>query len=116
MTKSRHSKSDEHAFTAVLAKYAPRATFSSENVARDAAEIMRTARGIQRLAVEDCNRPLLERERKRWRALDLSIGLSLARYGATVTTHGDPRGCVVKIKFKDGERHDDFGGEGLWCL
>ena len=116
MTRIRHSANEAAAFTAVLAKYAPKGSFSYEDVTRDAMEILRTARGIQRLAIEACNRELTEREQKRDRALEASIELSLARYGATVTTSGDPRGHVVKVRFKGGESHNDYGGEGLWCL
>lgn len=104
------------ALAAVLSKYARKESFSYENVMRDAAEMVRVAGGLQRLGVEQCNRELTEREKKRERALELSINLSAVRYGATVRTDGDPRGHVVKLKFRDGERHNDFGGEGVWCL
>lgn len=116
MSNSRKKQQDAASFTAVLASYAPTATFSYEEVARDAMEIMRAARSLQKLAIDQCNRELSEREKKRERAQEANLKVMLARYGAAVTASGDPRGHVVKVKFKNGERYNDFGGEGLWCL
>jgi hypothetical protein len=102
--------------TAVLAKYTPVSVFSSQEIARDAVEIVRLATTIQRIAVIACNRELSEREKRRDEACEENLRILLAKYKATVSTSGDPRGYVVKVRFPDGERHNDYGGEGLWCL
>lgn len=102
--------------TAVLAKYTPISVFSSQEIARDAMEIVRLATTLQRIAVFACNRELTEREKRRDEACEENIQILLAKYKATVSTSGDPRGHVVKVRFKGGESHNDFGGEGLWCL
>lgn len=60
-----------------------------------------------------------EEELTRWErseeAAEKRIGQRLAPYEIAAHFQGDPRGAVVKLRLPSG-RHNDFGGEGLYCV
>lgn len=60
-----------------------------------------------------------EEELARWERSEEAavrrIGHRLAPFGIDTHHQGDPRGAVVKLRLPSG-RHNDFGGEGLYCV
>jgi len=80
--------------------------------------LVRHARTLQRLAVEDCNRELYPWERKKIDSCTRRIHSIVARYshlGFAVDTAGDPRGAVVQLLIP-GHHGNDFGGTGYECV
>ena len=76
-------------------------------------ECLRFARKATNYAVHQCNvgSPTPKQRRLYLRAFT-KLNAALAGVGASVTSHGDPRGCVVKLRVKSG-RTNDMGQEGI---
>ncbi len=99
----------------ILGRYR-RADRPDRQVAQDAAEIRRDAETLSRLAVEDCNRGLNEREEKREERLRARIEARVAEGydGIRCRFGGDPRGYVVALVCRDGEHNGWGGAESGW--
>lgn len=67
-----------------------------------------------RLAVYDCNVGMTKKQHDGLRRAADKLNKTLAEYGAHVTYHGDPRGCVAKLIVKS-KRTNDFAQEGI-CI
>jgi hypothetical protein len=109
---------DVACFVAVLARYAPAAK-PAQLIAREALAIRDDAARLHALAEHECNRGLTAQETAREQRIQQRVVAVLAEYGVTpdnIRFNGDPRGAALKIRFKNGETHGDFGGEGLWCV
>lgn len=103
---------------------------SISQIQTDVADLFRLAKRLQRIAERECNgverwdaqaRQMLaswteadqakadkETERATKRAAEIA-----ARYGATVTTGGDPRGYVLVLNLKSGRSNAMGGGYGV---
>jgi len=79
---------------------------------RDCEALLRYATTYQRLAVEECNRPLTEKEIRKQENVGMDIIAICAPMDCTAILGGDPRGCAVKIKVPDGYTND-MGREGI---
>jgi hypothetical protein len=111
-----NKRHDTAAFVAVLTRYAP-STKTVHVIASDALGAIEDAERLQAFAVHACNRELTKREVDREKRVEERLKEVLAPYGVTEFHFGgDPRGSVVKLRFRDGETRGDWGGEGLWCL
>jgi hypothetical protein len=77
----------------------------------DCQRIMRYATTIQRLAETACNRELTEQEFNKQRRIILRLK-DVCGKDVRIITHGDPRGCVVKLIVPDGYTND-WGSEGI---
>lgn len=66
-------------------------------IAIDAATLSKIAKALQSLAVAQCNREWTKRDETRRLNLAKEAHAIAEAYGLTVTTHGDPRGYVVRL-------------------
>ena len=73
--------------------------------------ILRDAATVQRFAIEDCNRPLTDDERKRWEQAELRIIRRLMPFEITVNDDYDPRGYATKLFLKFG-KNNTMGDDG----
>lgn len=97
----------------VLSRYTKLGFLMCGHTAVRLGEIGRT---LHRLAEKDCNKGLTERDAERWRRLQAQALAALqelnCRESITVSTQGDPRGYVLRLKFPRGESNNmggDFG-------
>lgn len=90
-----------------------------EATRRDCEEIRRLGKRHSRFMVDQCNGielfdangdelPRLARCREQIRTIAAALGAESVRFS------GDPRGCTVKLKWKDGATND-WGNDG-WCV
>lgn len=81
----------------------------------DACAFLRYATTLQRLAEVACCRSLTPNEQAREQRVVGLVAELCARHKLKVQFQGDPRGACVKLKLPGGQ-HNDFGGEGLYCV
>jgi len=99
---------DREQFCFIVARTIPAATFN------EVTRMLQLARGVQRLAVAECNRQLTEREKARQAKLASAV-LDLAKgWGIVAHITGDPRGYVVKLMLPGGHYNTWGGPESGW--
>lgn len=104
------------------------ATLRGEGVPEDVARgVLRDAQTLHTIAEHQCGdgagsgpygEPTDEdiaRWDKREELAQARIGGKLAAYGIESNFQGDPRGAVVRLRLPSG-RHNDFAGEGFYCV
>lgn len=64
-------------------------------------EFCRDCRALTKLAEEECNRSLTEKEEKRRDRLRADVEAYCKTVGMVADFYGDPRGYVVKVKWPD---------------
>lgn len=106
---------DIAAFAVVLTQNDPKGKGAPAAIAADATSIWQLAARLQHLAEQECNRDLTDSEKRRVERGEKAVRELLLPYGGTPQFDGDPRGCVVKVRFPGGQRND-FGGRDLWCV
>lgn len=96
-TWPRNLEKDNEALelAAFLARRKPRLPLHL--VALDARRLVMLAKSCASLSLCSCNRGLSDRQEKRWKKLGEQISQIAGWYGMTASTHGDPRGYVVRV-------------------
>lgn len=95
--KTDEKRAQELWLVTVLAKRDSARDFTGYRMALDAAKILRHARIVRNVAIAECNRELSNRDQSLRSNANAALIELLAPYKITVTTHGDPRGCVVRL-------------------
>lgn len=103
------------AFAVVLTQNAPKEKSGPTAIAADAVSLWQLAARLQHLAEQECNREITDSEKRRIERGEKAVRELLLPYGGEARFDGDPRGCVVKVRFPGGQRND-WGGEDLWCV
>jgi hypothetical protein len=99
------STKDKLEFVYAMAKH-------SNATVHDCQRLMRYAETYQRIAVEECNRALTEKEIRKQENVGMDIIAICAELEIEAILGGDPRGCTVKIAVPDGYTND-MGREGI---
>lgn len=97
---------DREEFAHLMGKEAPRMSF------HEVRHLMMLARKLQRLAEEDCNRGLTDKEHTLWDRATAHITGMCVLADCAALIGGDPRGAIVKIVVPSG-RTNDWGQEGI---
>lgn len=80
-------------------------------IASDVAELRSAARSLERLAIEDCNYGLSDRQFKRRDRLVETVDAIAKTYDLSAHCSGDPRGLVVRLfSLTQPDTGDAFGG------
>lgn len=99
---------DRELFCFLVGQQIPSATFS------EVEKMLQLARGMQRLATEECNRQLTEREQARQERLKLAVHAMAKSWGIVAHVGDDPRGYCIKLMLPSGTYNTWGGAECGW--